>query len=322
MSPCYPKTRLPFDPELERYKTMYDTMPLLNLSYCERRPKSVRSLASSGKKTLIKDFIADQFERFRYKVSQNQVDSKDLLLEMFAKMALKADYEEEAPPKAASRINGSSSYFLKAREPRAVMLLSLPPEANLPAVLSHVRGGQLERVILGSRPEPFVEFHFLDKKAADAFFKYARSGVFVINGVKPKVRRLPFDVISPGPVQSNIMQAVSKHRATRVIKMRRPGELPVVSEKEKASYPVASEYYVKDLDIEEIRKDMAQFGEIIEIKALIANLCTLSIHYSALSELILAMRSFQLVGSAHQKKYQGWKVEYGKDPADVPCYNV
>lgn len=305
----------PYDLNIANW-VLYDTLP--QLPDMSQRPRSFRSLASTGKKHLMKDFITDQFERFRYKVDQPVDNGRDILLEEFRKLAQQTEYEEE---KKTSRKLRYSLYFRKEPEQRGVMLFDLPADASVCDVVSRVRGGPIERVVPGTCPEPFLEVHFLHSKSADSFAKYARTGLFVVNGTKPVVSRRPFELVKIHPVEDYVMAAATKNKATRVIELLIPFKAPLATSS-LGKYPKPSQWYVSGLDITDIRRDLVQFGSIVEVRPVIATECTISIQFMSIAELILAMLSFSLYGTYHHTKYRGWKVEYGKDPADVPCFNV
>lgn len=279
-------------------------------------PKSFNSFTVS-RSSLVRDFISDQFERFRYKEEHPRDNGQDVLLEWFAKLQFEADFADDLSTVRKQKIRPSCW----VNEQRYVVMSDFPADASLADLLSRVRGGKLERVVLGKHPEPYLELYFLDYKSANAFSRFAASGLFIINGKKPLIgRKVPEKRVEP--VQDLVRVAAERMNASRVLRLQSPVEVPAISSKAQERFPRPRQWFVKTFDMEDIRKDLSQYGTIVEIKPIISQGIAVSVHFTSISELLLALRSLGIYDSLHWHKYKEWSISFSPDPADTPCFSV
>lgn len=289
----------------------YDSLPLTFMD--TKKPHSYNSLAPSSRGSLVKEFLSDQVQRSR---DQPPDDGQDLLLDSFAKMLIKAEQGETSNSRKSRRSISSWK-----DEQRYVIMSGFASDTSMADVVSRIRGGAIERLILGTEPEPYIELFFLDYRAANSFFQFARTGLFIVNGKRPLISKKPPTKII-APVQEHVLKAANTIGASRVIILQTPSRVPKLPSWAYERFPKPSQWHVKGFDVEDIRRDMSQFGEILEIRPVVCEECAVAVHYLSLADLVLAMRSLAQYGTSYFHKYQTWTIKFGPDPANMPCYNV
>lgn len=309
----YSKVKSLFHSELAR-RAGYDSLPPSFLDIA-KNPRSYHSLTPSSRGSLVKEFLSDQIQHSReYQPSD---DGQDLLLDSFAKMLIEAERKR----KSSNSHKPARSISSWKDEQRYIIMSGFAAATSMADVVSRVRGGAIERIVLGTEPEPYLELFFLDYKAANSFFQFARTGLFIVNGKRPLVSRKP-PTKNIAPVQEHVLKAASTIGASRVIILQSLPKAPRLPSWSYERFPKPSQWHVKGFDVEDISRDMRQFGEILEIRPVVCEECAVAVHFMSLADLVLAMRSLAQYGTSYFHKYQMWTVKFGPDPADTPCFNI
>lgn len=207
---------------------------------------------------------------------------------------------------------------------RGVVLRDIPVGATLAGVLSHIRGGALERVVFRERPAPTLEVVFLEEELARRFHEYAtQTGFLSINGHHILAEHMnPANTSSQdstAPLASYLEKEYLRG-ARRVLLLARPVHDKPEREGPIMHYPSARLHLLKDVDVEQIRRDFGRYGDVVEITPVVSRKLCFSIHYADIRLAIVAKQEVRSEGSLMGAKYHAWTVSYDRDPADVPCY--
>uniref|UniRef100_A0A060TD47 ARAD1B21560p n=1 Tax=Blastobotrys adeninivorans TaxID=409370 RepID=A0A060TD47_BLAAD len=196
---------------------------------------------------------------------------------------------------------------------RIVTFQEVPGTVGLTSILAQVSGGKLERIETkapGEGNDPRVmkcyslHLHYFDPKGAQAFFRYANAGRFVVNGrsLKPvmmhkqlasySARKVILDQMSKGATRCLILEA---HNDTNDNPRRPPA----------------------GISLDEIKLEFGKFGRVVTIQPLIRPKLAVSIQYADTSSAIRAIRAFY--HHHGYKRFQGYALSFDRDPIDKEC---
>lgn len=209
---------------------------------------------------------------------------------------------------------------MKHPEFRILILEGLPKAVNVPALVSEICCGPLEKFIFHDSDRPELEVFFQSPEQAQHFFEYvATSGFFCIYGKSVKVRWA--EKAEQVPVPAYIMDEVSSNRASRIIIMSksiRTKTSKILGRKSR----LAEENFSGDFNVEGMKWDFVQFGGIVEITPMISRKLSICIQFTDIRSAILVLHSLKQKNSMLHSKYALWSARYGSDPADRPCKRV
>lgn len=207
---------------------------------------------------------------------------------------------------------------------RGVVLKDVPLGAGLAGILSHIRGGALERVVFREHPAPTLEATFIEAKLARCFFEYAsQTGFLSVNGHRVLAESMDLSNTASLDYMQPLVPYLEKEYlrgARRVLILARPVHDKPEREGPIMHYPSARLHLLKDVDVEQIRRDFAKYGDVVEVTPVVSRKLCFSIHYTDIRLAIVAKQDVRSEGSIMGAKYHAWTVSYGKDPADAPCY--
>lgn len=220
----------------------------------------------------------------------------------------------------------STSKTRKSSQPpldclRAVALTGKFVTGNIPQILAQMCGGGLEKVVYDGK-KPLLQVHFLKRQAAENFFNYAQTGLFIVNGRKLKCKWLHELSHSPRPkaLPDYVTYEIKCNGASRVLVLARVVSVPaVLSDIPRRPQP---EKHFQELNVEQVKWDLVQLGGIVDVVPLISRKVGIAVHFSDIRSAVLAMRAIKLKSSILHSKYYSWEVKYGKDPVDKPCFAV
>lgn len=194
---------------------------------------------------------------------------------------------------------------------RIVAFQEVPGTVGLTSILAQVSGGKLERIETkaprdGNDPRVMkcysLHLHYFDPKGAQAFFRYANAGRFVVNGrcLRPvmmhkqstpySARKVILDQMSKGATRCLILEA---HDGTDNNPQR-----PCIS-------------------LDEVKLEFGKFGRVVTIQPLIRSKLAVSIQYADTSSAIRAIKAFY--HHHGYKSFQGYALSFDRDPIDKEC---
>lgn len=200
-----------------------------------------------------------------------------------------------------------------------------------------------------------IFLHFNKNEDAMDFYQYSKTGLFRVNDVHLKTIWIPdvneYDKYEIGDYDnnkgrgddddleeeleererdlliSNLMK--NEERARRILVFKKPiYDKKSKLEKRKPGYPDPTINYSADFDIEEIKRDFGHYGKLVEILPVVSRKLCFGIHYydvrSAIKIKNIIQQGVDIVDNNEmsakdnemRRKYSGWYVWYGKDPAD------
>lgn len=189
--------------------------------------------------------------------------------------------------------------------------------------------------------EVSVFLHFNKVEDAKEFYQYSKSGMFRVNDVYLKTVWIPIannDKDDDDKKYKDLMVTNSmegEQTARRVLVFKKP----IVDNRYKHgkyhqgktdSNPKLVLYYNEDFNVDEIRKDFEEYGKIVEILPVVSRKLCFGIEYydvrSAIKVKNLIEQTTEEQDSNERdnrlkRKYHGWYVWYGRDPADKAVPN-
>ncbi|VEU21079.1 DEKNAAC101951 [Brettanomyces naardenensis] len=234
---------------------------------------------------------------------------------------------------------------------RTLLLTDIPPYTSLPAILSRIGGGPLQRIDLLKRhnwetlSEPHswnqpidwqqsvLKLQFDSHENAIIFYEHSRTNAFIVNGCHLLTLWMP-DKCTPDPEKKgqdeidkeilNLMAEPENARRVLVLKQPVPNKKRTAGRKH-FSYPDPLANYSSDFDIEEVVGDFSRFGKIVEVTPVISRKLCFGIQFFDIVSAMDAKHNIE--GDVEDqdelkleiaRKYGGWYVWYGKDPTDKP----
>ncbi|EJS41572.1 ssp2p [Saccharomyces arboricola H-6] len=221
------------------------------------------------------------------------------------------------------KVAGSqNSAFLKAR---SVSINDIPHGTGIASVLSQVRGGSLERIVVYRYDTPERSLHkvdlfFLNYDGAQAFMRYATTNIFKVNGVHLKPEWIFLE-----STYENVMKEQSVNRIldedkliSRCLIVKKSSTKTILN---KSNQDKAQK--LENIDIQELEKDFQNFGEVLEITPIVSRKLCVSIFFYDISSAMRAIEEYEQKGSYLNNKYfKAWTIWYGKDITDQPCIDL
>lgn len=189
--------------------------------------------------------------------------------------------------------------------------------------------------------EVSIFLHFNKNEDAKSFYQYSKSGLFRVNDVHLKTVWIPNlseerlyedDVDEIQSKEENMLVSslmAGEEKARRVLVFKRPlYDKKSKLEKKKPGYPDPTINYSEDFDVEEIKKDFGDYGKLVEILPVVSRKLCFGVQYYDVRSAIRVKNVIQRGGHGLdadeltekdielRRKYNGWYVWYGKDPAD------
>lgn len=235
---------------------------------------------------------------------------------------------------------------------RTVTITNIPERTSIPSILAQIHGGPLSKLFLVSSQDwkpirqPFfwrqhinwqrtaIRLEFSTHMHALSFWKYSKSGSFLVNGHKLEVFYVPnypvkSEVNTKQLVQTdnNLIASMKEPEcARRVLVLKKPIQNKRrFGAKKHYSYPDPNLNYSSDFKIENIIKDFSVFGDIVEVTPVISRKLCFGVQFFDTNSAIEAKKSIEGNGEFEDEvkrkfsaKYNDWYVWYGKDPTDSP----
>lgn len=208
---------------------------------------------------------------------------------------------------------------------RVLVFKKASPFVGIKSVLAQVCGGPLQKCVVNSREltakELSVELWFLKPEHLEDFFQFTRSGLFLVNGFHHYVGwGDQHDALGSyhEPPPKEIEQLMTEHEASRCLVMKkyvRKAKTPA------RYYPLPAEHF-SPLNVSQIRRDLEQFGDIVEVCPMISKKLCLSVQFFDVESAILAKRALDSTEHRLGSLYKDWSVFYGKDVTDKPVVHV
>lgn len=195
----------------------------------------------------------------------------------------------------------------------------------VPSIVAQLSGGGLEKIIYHEK-ENWLEVYFLSTVRATQFLNYSRdTGLFVVNGMPLVVEwstSLEARTCESTPLPNHMIEEIELSKASRVLILSKtiPGKSEETSSKR--VYPNPRANFSEEFGIEAVKWDFIAFGGIVEVSPMISLKLSVSIQFTDIRSSLLAMRSMKQRNSTLRSKYSHWSLQYGKDPAQRPCYAV
>ncbi|CAI4036532.1 hypothetical protein SMKI_15G3790 [Saccharomyces mikatae IFO 1815] len=212
--------------------------------------------------------------------------------------------------------------FLKTR---SVSISDIPRGTGIASVLSQVRGGSLERIIVYRYDTPERSLHkvdlfFLNYDGAQSFMRYANTSVFKVNGVRLKPEWIF--------LESTYENVIKEQSVNRIVEEEKLISRCLIVKKSstKTVFNKSNQDRSQNLEtinVRELEKDFQNFGEILEITPIVSRKLCVSIFFYDISSAMRAMEEYEQKGSGLNNKYfKTWTIWYGKDITDQPCIDL
>lgn len=229
-----------------------------------------------------------------------------------------------------SDVNKASRKALDSYQPKRIVLIKdVITSCGAKSIISQVCGGPLERIVFHEHKKgSMMELYFIFPEHAKSFYKFgSNTGLLVLNGERLSLewanRNNSHEVEYCHPlVPKYLMQEINYYGARRCLIFSKTIPDKLTRHSHAMHYPSPRTHLSRDLDIEEIRKDFAIFGEIIDIASVISRKLCFCLHFADIRSAIIAKKECEHEGSLFNSKYSNWSIWYGKDPTDKPCLSV
>ena len=212
---------------------------------------------------------------------------------------------------------------------RVVVIKDMIKTCGAKSIISQICGGPLERIVFHEHKQGLImELYFIFPEHAKNFYNFgSNTGLLILNGERLAIewanRTNTNEVEHCHPfVPKYLMHEINYYGARRCLIFSKTVPDKLTRRSHTMHYPSPKTHLSKDLDIEEIRKDFAAFGEIIDIASVISRKLCFCLHFADIRSAILAKKECELEGSLFNSKYNNWSIWYGKDPTDKPCLSV
>ncbi|QHS76331.1 Ssp2p [Saccharomyces paradoxus] len=212
--------------------------------------------------------------------------------------------------------------FLKTR---SISINDIPRGTGISSVLSQVRGGSLERIVVYRYDTPERSLHkvdlfFLNYDGAQSFMRYAKTNIFKVNGVQLKPEWIFLE-----STYENVMKEQSVNRIvegekliSRCLIVKKSSTKTTLNKSN-----LDKGQTLENIDIRELEKDFQNFGEVLEITPIVSRKLCISIFFYDISSAMRAMEEYEQKGSYLNNKYfKTWTIWYGKDITDQPCIDL
>ncbi|AET38136.1 Ssp2p Ecym_2403 [Eremothecium cymbalariae DBVPG len=207
-----------------------------------------------------------------------------------------------------------------------VVIRDFPNGTGLKSVLNQVQGGPLKHIAPQYRKESnqlkSVELEFLSPEDAQHFMEYGRHAVFQINGVhlRPK-----WGIQS---LSENFEASLNTHKdslnvytpSSRCLLLKKQGSR---NPKHSTCHYPSPRSHICDLNIQDLKNDFGQFGDILDISPMISRKLCVQINFFDIKTAVDALQAYKNINSPLNRKYADtWTIGYGKDITDKPCVHV
>lgn len=226
-------------------------------------------------------------------------------------------------------IKGSRKSLDSLHTRRIIVIRNLLTACGVKSTLSQVCGGPLERIVFHEHKKGSeIELYFLFPEHARKFYEFgSNTGLLVLNGThltvewanKTNVQGL--EHIHP-TIPNYLKHEVDYFGARRCLIFSKSVPEKSNRHSQVMHYPSPRTHLSKDLNIEEIEKDFAAFGEIVEIASVISRKLCFCLHFADIRSAIIIKKECETEGSTLNAKYNAWSIWYGKDPTDKPCLTI
>lgn len=207
-----------------------------------------------------------------------------------------------------------------AKSKRVLIFTGLPSCTGISSIISQVCCGPLEKIVATSDR---LELYYIFPEHAKEFHDYVNNtGLFRVNGNRLQMEwanKANTDD-SLAPIPKLLLKEVTYGSARRILIFSKIVPQKTLRDPSAMHYPTARTHLSKDLDIELIKSDFSQFGQIIEFGSVISRKLCFSIHFHDVRSAIAAKNEVETPGSMLNVKYLGWSLWYGKDPTDKACF--
>ncbi|AMD21126.1 HEL155Cp [Eremothecium sinecaudum] len=209
-----------------------------------------------------------------------------------------------------------------------VVIRDFPTGTGLKSVLNQVQGGALKNITVQYRKESSqlktVELEFQCPEDAQHFMEYGRHSVFQINGVHLRPRwgtqslSENFEASINHATQKDSLNVYSP--SSRCLLLKKQGSR---NPKHSSCHYPSPRSHICDLNIQELKKDFGQFGNILDISPMISRKLCVQINFFDIKSAMDALQSYKCSNSPLNRKYaDSWTIGYGKDITDKPCVHV
>lgn len=210
---------------------------------------------------------------------------------------------------------------------RVIVVSNIPKKTGVNGVLSQVCGGPLERVIFYENAiRPRMELYFIFPEHAVKFYNFGRNtGQLIVNGTRLVLEwadRTNTDNLGTHHplVPRYLLHHIVKNSSRRCLIFAKMVVGKTIKNDRSLHYPNPTKNFSKNLDIRQVRHDFSNFGHITQIGSIISRKLCFSLHFSDIRYAILAKSECEKPGSVMNAKYEGWKIWYGRDITDTPCF--
>lgn len=208
-----------------------------------------------------------------------------------------------------------------------VLVIYCKKKVDLRLLLEQVRGGPLEKVYERKvKNSNIIELHFLRPQDAQDFYKYCvNTPFFLVNGSHLWVewdKSCSKLVSRPMLIPPYVLNQVSLHGASRCLQItkcmfgkhsKRIGS--------HLFYPHPPRNYLYEhLDIEELKKQLAQYGLLIHVSPMVSVNVSFLVHYADIRSAILLKKDVEIAGTQANKSFATFTVSYFQDPCGQKCY--
>ncbi|AGO11383.1 AaceriACR135Cp [[Ashbya] aceris (nom. inval.)] len=208
-----------------------------------------------------------------------------------------------------------------------VVLRDFPAGTGLKSVLNQVQGGALKHITPQYKKETnqlkSVELEFLCPEDAQHFMEYGRHAVFQINGVhlRPRWGIQSLSENFEASLNANQRDGLNLYApSSRCLLLKKQGSK---NPKHSTCHYPSPRSHICDLNVQELKKDFSQFGNILDISPMISRKLCVQINFYDIKSAMEALQSYKNANSPLNRKYaESWTIGYGKDITDKPCVHV
>lgn len=235
-----------------------------------------------------------------------------------------------------SRNNGVDIFFR-----RAISLSGFEPGTLVSTIMSFVRGGPLEKILdaestIASRfvrpnaykKSPYLRapifVFFMTPQGANNFMAYAtNNALLTFNGLRIQVAWANDKILLNEELDPHVAEDAKYYSASRVIVLSHPINKtppePLASRKININ---ARENYTRSFSCESLKRDFAQFGQIIDVTPVCSSKLSVCIQFADIRSAMLSMRTLNENNSVMRAKYSLWRARYVRDVTCRPCYPI
>lgn len=222
-----------------------------------------------------------------------------------------------------TKLKSVSKADLEAR--RIIILKGLPKGSSPGGILTRICGGPLERIVFHENREDFVmELYFAFPKDAQKFFEFGQTGLLLYNSQRlilewaNETNTENISLVHP-PVSDSLLNQIFNGARRSLLFVK---EIPHKSSRHHLHYPILEQHYSSEFNIKKVIEDFSDVGNIIDFSPIISRKLAFVLYFDDIRTSITAKKLCESKGSKLNKKYHDWKLYYGKDITDKPCYTV